>query len=185
MQLRGARVAVLVADGFEQRELDAPVDALRAAGATVEILAPDPGHLRHIQGLHHFELAPGTAADRTLGEASPDEYDGLLIPGGCISPDTMRQSPMHLAFVRDFVRSGKPTAVICHGAWLLADAGVATGRMLTSWPGIRCDLERAGAVWVDQEVARDLNLITSRSPADLPAFNQAFVQALAAAHQPA
>lgn len=179
--LEGVTVAVLLSDGFEQVELDGPVKALREAGARVEILAEDQPHLARIRGMNHLDAAGGAKGDRLLAEVSPLEFDGLLIPGGAISPDTMRQSQAHLTFVRKFVESDRPVAVICHGAWLLGDAGVAQGRRLTSWPGIRKDLERAGADWVDEEVVEDGNLITSRKPDDIPAFNGAFLRALAQA----
>lgn len=178
--LAGRRVAVLVADGFEQAEFDGPVQALRKAGAQVEVLAPNAHHLGHIRGVRHQEPAEGTKGDRVLTEATPDTYDALLVPGGLYSPDAMRMSKAHLAFVKAFAEAGKPMAMICHGLWLLADAEVAAGRTLTSWPGIRRDLERAGATWVDQPVVIDGALITSRKPDDVPAFSRAIVQALAA-----
>lgn len=179
--ITGLKVAVLVADGFEQAEFDGPVAALRKAGARVEVLAPDAQHLGHIRGVRHREPAEGTKADRVITEATPDGYDALLVPGGLYSPDAMRLSRVHLAFVKAFAESGKPLAMICHGLWLLADADAAEGRTLTSWPAIRRDLERAGAHWVDQPVVVDGALITSRKPADVPAFSAALVQALAGA----
>lgn len=182
--MRGKKVAVIVSDGFEQVEFDEPVKALREAGVVVEVLAEDEEHLSKIHGVNHFDAADGTTGDRLLEEAKPEDYDALLVPGGAVSPDTMRQSETHLSFVRSFVESGKPTFVICHGPWLLADAGVAKGRRLTSWPGIRRDLERAGAEWVDQEVVVDGNLVTSRKPDDIPAFNDAILDALRAAAGP-
>jgi protease I len=178
--LAGRKVAVLVADGFEQAEFDGPVQALRKAGAQVEVLAPNAQHLGHIRGVRHHEPAEGTKGDRVITEATPDTYDALLVPGGLYSPDAMRLSKAHLAFVKAFAESGKPMAMICHGLWLLADAEVASGRTLTSWPAIRRDLERAGAIWVDQPVVVDGALITSRKPDDVPAFSRALVQALAA-----
>lgn len=179
----GLKVAVIVADGFEQREFDGPVEALRKAGATVEVLAPDDRHLGSIKGVHHFEPGEGTRGDRVITEAGVDEYDGLLIPGGLASPDTMRQSEAHLKLVRDFMEVGKPVAAICHGGWLLADADVLSGRHVTSWPAIRRDLERAGARWSDQPVVQDGHLVTSRKPDDVPAFSKAFISVLAAARK--
>jgi protease I len=178
--LAGRKVAVLVADGFEQAEFDGPVQALRHAGAQVEVLAPDAQHLGHIRGVRHREPAEGTKGDRVITEATPETYDALLVPGGLYSPDAMRMSKAHLAFVKAFAEAGKPMAMICHGLWLLADAEAASGRTLTSWPAIRRDLERAGATWVDQPVVVDGALITSRKPDDVPAFSRALVQALAA-----
>ncbi|HEY9856138.1 MAG TPA: type 1 glutamine amidotransferase domain-containing protein [Stenomitos sp.] len=177
--LKGKKVAVLVADGFEQSEFDGPVQALRDAGATVDVLAEDEKHLQHIKGVHHFEPGPGTKGTRLLKDASPDEYDLLFVPGGLASPDHMRMSEAHLAFVRAFLQAKKPTAMICHGPWLLADSGMAEGRTVTSWPAIRRDLERAGATWRDEQVVRDSNLVTSRKPDDIPAFSKAVVELLA------
>lgn len=182
--VRGKKVAVIVADGFEQRELDAPVQALRQAGVIVEVLAQDRAHLKHIHGVNHLGDAAGTKGDRLVTDAKVDDYDALMIPGGAVSPDTMRQSPTHLQLTRSFVESGKPVAAICHGPWLLADAGCAQGRMLTSWPGIRRDLERAGASWVDREVVVDGNLITSRKPKDVAAFSAALLDLLARGREP-
>jgi len=173
-------VAVIVSDGFEQVELDEPVKALREAGATVEVLAEDEEHLERIKGVKHLDAAEGTKGDRLLEEAKVEDYDALLVPGGLASPDAMRRSQRHLDLVRAFVEAGKPTFVICHGPWLLPDAGVAEGRRLTSWPAIRKDLERAGAQWVDEEVVVDKNLVTSRMPDDIPAFNNAIVEMLRA-----
>lgn len=169
------KVAVIVSDGFEQVELDKPVAALREAGCEVVVLAEDEDHLEEIKGMNHLEPAQGTKGDKLLAEARADDYDALFVPGGAVSPDTMRRSEKHLAFVRAFVQAGKPTFTICHGAWLLADAEVARGRRLTSWPSIRRDLERAGALWRDEEVVVDGNLVTSRKPDDIPAFNRAML----------
>ncbi|HWG92095.1 MAG TPA: type 1 glutamine amidotransferase domain-containing protein [Candidatus Thermoplasmatota archaeon] len=179
--LEGVKVAVIVSDGFEQVEFDGPVKALREAGAEITVLAEDDAHVRKIHGVNHFDPAEGTAGDRIIDGVSAEEFDGLLVPGGAISPDSMRQSEEHLRLVREFMTAGKPVAVICHGGWLLADAGVAEGRNLTSWPGIRRDLERAGAVWHDMEVVVDDNLVTSRMPDDIPAFSEAFIDKLAEA----
>lgn len=176
--MRGTKVAVIVSDGFEQVELDEPVKALREAGADIDILAEDEEHLSNIVGVNHLEKADGATGDRLLSDADPGDYDALLIPGGLASPDSMRQSEEHLSFVRAFVKSGKPTFAICHGGWLLADAGVAEGRRLTSWKAIRKDLERAGAEWVDEKVVVDGNLVTSRNPDDLDAFCDAIVEKL-------
>lgn len=176
--MRGSRVAVIVADGFEQVELDEPVKALREAGADVEILAEDEEHLSKIKGVHHFEPGEGASGDRLLSEAKPEDYDAILVPGGLASPDTMRRSDAHRKFVRAFMEAGKPTFSICHGPWVLADAEVTKGRRMTSWPAIRRDLERAGAKWEDEPVVVDGNLVTSRGPDDLPKFNDAIVEVL-------
>lgn len=178
--LAGMRVAVVVSDGFEQSEFDGPTRALKDAGAIVDVLAEDAAHLQRIEGRRRFEPAEGTRGDRLIGEATSHDYDMLLVPGGCVSPDTMRQSEPHLKLVKSFFEANKPVAMICHGPWLLADADEARGRTVTSWPGIRRDLERAGATWVDQDVVVDGALITSRRPQDVKAFNQAILEALSA-----
>jgi protease I len=177
--LEKRRIAVLVADGFEQSEFEVPVRRLREAGAVVHVLAPDAKRLPHIEGESHGKTAAGTRADKLLSEVRPEDYDGLLIPGGLKSPDTMRQSQAHLDFVKAFAASEKPVAAICHGAWLLADADVLEGRTVTSWPGIRRDVERAGATWVDKAVVTDGTMVFSRKPADAEQFADTFVEKLA------
>lgn len=164
------KVAVIVSDGFEQVEFDEPVNALREAGVQVDVLAEDEAHLSGIRGMRHLEPAEGTQADRLLEEVRAEEYDALLIPGGLASPDAMRRSEPHLELVEAFMNAKKPTFAICHAGWLLADSGVAEGRRLTSWKGIRRDMERAGATWVDEPVVVDGNLVTSRKPKDIPRF---------------
>ncbi|MGZ3449067.1 MAG: type 1 glutamine amidotransferase domain-containing protein [Polyangiales bacterium] len=166
------RVAAIVADGFEQSELDGPVAALRREGVTVDILAPDERHHDHVKGVNHFDPGPGTKPDRLLEDADPDAYDAILIPGGLASPDTMRQSRAHLDFVKRFAELDKPIFAICHGPWLLADADLIRGKTMTSWPGIKMDLVRAGAKWVDRDVVVDRKLVTSRRPSDIPAFSR-------------
>jgi protease I len=178
--LEKQRIAVLVADGFEQSEFEVPVRRLREAGAVVHVLAPDAKRLPHIEGESHGKPAAGTRADKLLSEVRPEDYDGLLIPGGLKSPDTMRQSQAHLDFVKAFVASEKPIAAICHGAWLLADADALKGRSVTSWPAIRRDIERAGATWLDQAVVTDGAMVFSRKPADAEQFAEAFIGKLAA-----
>ena len=175
--LDGRRIAVLAADGFEKVELAVPVAALRAAGADVDIVSLREGHIR---GVNLHEPAGRVKVDRLLADVSPDDYDALLIPGGFINPDLLRQSAMARDFVRQFDTERKPIATLCHGPWLLADADGASHRTVTSWPAIRRDLERAGATWVDQEVVVDGNLVTSRKPDDVPAFSRAVVQLLVA-----
>lgn len=177
--LKGVRIAAIISDGFEQSEFEDPVAALRAAGAEVEVLAQTPKQLSEgIQGVEHLKLGRVVHADKLIVDADPAQYDGLLIPGGAISSDQMRVSSTHLALVRNFMDSGKPIAVICHGGWLLADSGAAQGVTLTSWPAIRKDLERAGAIWKDQEVIVDRNVVSSRKPADIPAFTREFAKLL-------
>lgn len=171
-QLKGRRVAVLAADGFERVELSVPVAALRAAGAKVEIVSLRPGRIR---GVNLHEPAARVAVDRTLDQASVDDYDALLIPGGFINPDLLRQSEAARSFVQKFDATGKPIATLCHGPWLLASAGLTQGRTMTSWPGVRDDMVNAGATWLDREVVVDGSWLTSRGPQDLVPFVKALV----------
>jgi len=176
--LNGRKVAVLATDGFEQAELVKPVEGLRAAGAEVEIVAPNAGK---IQGYNHREKGAAVAVDKTLAEAKPAQYDLLVLPGGVISPDALRLEPKAIAFVRGFVEAGKPISAVCHGPWTLIDAGAVSGRKMTSWPSLKTDLANAGAQWVDEEVVVDGTLVTSRKPDDLPVFIAKTVEVLAGA----
>ena len=166
-KLTGKKIAVLATDGFEQVELTRPVEALKAAGAEVEVVSPKSGS---IKGFNHHDKGDRTPVDRTLSEASSDDYDGLVLPGGVINPDALRLEDEAIAFVRDFLDASKPIAAICHGPWTLIDAGGVEGRRVTSWPSLKSDLSNAGATWVDEEVVVDDGLVTSRNPDDLPAF---------------
>jgi protease I len=182
-ELNGRWVAILAADGVERVELEQPRQALDEAGARTELLSLHDGQ---IQARNNDLDAAGTfEVDALVSEASVEEYDALLLPGGTVNPDKLRVDEAAVAFVRDFVASGKPVASICHGPWTLLEAGVVSGRTLTSFPSIRTDLRNAGATVVDQEVAVDGNLITSRSPDDLPAFCRAIIQAFARVDAPA
>ena len=171
-QLEGRRIAVLAADGFEKVELTVPVTAMRAAGADIDIIS-----LRHgrIRGVNLHEPASRVKVDHTLGEVSVDDSDALLIPGGFINPDLLRQSAEAREFVRKFDATGKSIATLCHGPWLLASAGLTQGRRMTSWPGVRDDMVNAGATWVDEAVVRDGNWLTSRGPQDMVPFVGALV----------
>lgn len=171
--LRNHRIAVLVADGFEKIELTAPVAALKAKGAQVEIISLYPGTIR---GMNLHEPAGTIEVDRTVDNTDPADYDALLIPGGYINPDLLRQSAAAREFVRSFDITRKPIATLCHGPWVLASAGLVRGRTLTSWPGVRDDMVNAGANWLDQQVVRDGNLVTSRGPQDMGAFVRATVE---------
>jgi protease I len=168
--LKGRRVAVLAADGFEKIELTLPLNALEAKGAEVDIISLRSGNIR---GVNLHEPASRIKVNRTLDEASPADYDALLIPGGFMSPDLLRQSAAARDFVRAFDVARKPIASICHGPWIIASAGLAKGRTMTSWPGVRDDMVNAGAVWLDQAVVRDGNWVTSRGPQDIKAFIKA------------
>ncbi|KMO79110.1 MULTISPECIES: type 1 glutamine amidotransferase domain-containing protein [Mycolicibacterium] len=175
--LQGKRVAILAADGVERVELDDPREALQDAGANTELLSLKEGE---IQARNNDLDSAGTfTVDRLVGDASVNDYDALLLPGGTVNPDKLRIDETAVSFVRAFVESGKPVAAICHGPWTLVEAGVAEGRTLTSYPSLRTDLRNAGATVVDEEVVIDGNLISSRSPADLPAFCSAIVEEFA------
>jgi len=176
--LKGRRIAVLAADGFEKVELTVPMHALRAAGAKVDVVSLKRGRIR---GLNLNLPATRVRVDRTVEQAAAGDYDGLLVPGGFINPDLLRQSASARELVREFVESGKPVVTLCHGPWVLASAGVLQGRTLTSWAGIRDDVVNAGATWLDQEVVRDGNLTTSRGPQDMAGFIPAMLDAFAAA----
>lgn len=176
--LSGKKVAVLATDYFEEAELTEPVKALREAGATVEIIAPKSGE---IKGLKHVDPGESVKVDKTLDEADAGDYDALLLPGGAVNADHLRGERK----ARDFVvkmmdEQGKPTAVICHAPWMLVSTGLARGKKLTSYHTIQDDMRNAGADWVDEECVIDGNLITSRNPDDIPAFNQALISALSA-----
>jgi protease I len=174
--LSGRRIAVLAADGFEKVELTIPVKALRLAGADVEIVSLRSGSIR---GVNLHEPASRVHVDRTLADADPADYDGLLVPGGFINPDLLRQSAEARRFVRAFEEAGKPIATLCHGPWVLASAGLVSGRTMTSWPGVRDDMVNAGAIWVDQEVVQDRNWVTSRGPQDMVPFVEAITRLFA------
>jgi protease I len=157
----------LATDGVEQVELTEPCDAVEAAGGKAELISIKSGK---IQGMHHFEQGDMFGVDRLVAEASAEEYDGLVLPGGLANPDTLRMDDAAVDFVRDFFKQGKPVAAICHGPWVLVEADVVEGRTLTSWPSVKTDIQNAGGTWVDREVVVDEGLVTSRKPDDLPAF---------------
>jgi len=175
-ELEGKKVAILAADYYEEVELTKPLAALREAGAEVKIVSPKSGE---IQGMNHAEKGDKIKVDLTLEEANAEDFDALMIPGGAMNPDTLRSTEAALEFTRHFFQAGKPAALICHAPWVLADAGLARGRTLTSWPAIRTDLRNAGANWVDKEVVVDEGLVTSRKPDDIPAFNRKMIEEFA------
>jgi protease I len=174
--LKGHKVAILATDGVEQVELVEPRKALDAAGAVTHLISPKEGA---IQGVNHDEKGDMLKVDRPLSEVRASEYDALLLPGGVANPDALRMVPAAVQFVREFMLSEKPVAAICHGPWLLVEAGAVSGRTLTSWPSIKTDIRNAGGEWVDQPVAIDDRLITSRKPSDIPAFSAAIVKQFA------
>lgn len=175
-QLAGKKVAVVATDGFEQSELTEPVKALKNAGAEVHVIAPKSGE---IQGKKHDKNGDKIRVDRTLSEASADDYDALVLPGGVANPDSLRTEREAIAFIRRFVEEDKPIAAICHGPWPLIDAGGVEGRRMTSYPSLKADLKNAGATWVDEEVVVDRGLVTSRKPDDLPAFCAKMIEEIA------
>jgi protease I len=175
-ELNGKRVAIVATDMVEQVELLEPRKALDEAGAQTEVVSIEPGK---IQGFNHYDKGDEIPVDRTIEEASADEYDALLLPGGVGNPDTLRMDENVVSFVRGFFEQGKPVAAICHGPWTLVEAGVVRGRKLTSWPSIQTDIRNAGGNWVDEEVVVDQGLVTSRKPDDIPAFNAKMVEEFA------
>jgi protease I len=172
-ELEGKKVAILVADGFEQVEMTKPRAALDDAGAETTIVSVKSGE---IQGMNHADKGDKFKVDMTLDDARPEDFDALMIPGGLINPDTLRSTPEALEFTRHFFEEGKPVAAICHGPWVLIDADVVKGRTLTSWPAIKTDVRNAGGNWVDKEVVVDNGLVTSRKPDDIPAFNRKMIE---------
>ena len=174
--LKGMKVAILAADGFEQVELTEPQEALEKAGARTSIVSPAKGKVKAWKMTDWGKELP---VDVPLASARAEDFDALLLPGGVMNPDKLRQEPQAVRFVRAFFDAGKPVAAICHGPWTLIDADVVRGRTLTSYPSIQTDLKNAGARWVDREVVTDGNLVTSRKPADLPAFNRAAIETFA------
>ncbi len=179
--LNGMKVAILVAEGFEQVELTGPKQALDEAGAQTRIVSPAKGE---VQGWKHFDKADKFKVDVPLEQADAADFDALVLPGGVANPDQLRTMPKAVQFVRAFFDAGKPAAVICHGPWTLIEAGVVKGRTVTSWPSLKTDLTNAGAKWVDQEVVVDNGLVTSRKPDDLPAFNRKMLEAFAEDRRP-
>lgn len=169
-QLNGIRVAILVENGFEQSELLEPRKYLDENGAKTEVVSPQR---EQVKGWNHTEWGQVVKVDVPLERANADDYDALLLPGGVINPDKLRIQPKAVEFVKAFFNAGKPVAAICHGPWTVLEAGAARGHRVTSWPSLKTDLENAGANWVDQECVIDGNLITSRKPDDIPAFNHA------------
>jgi protease I len=166
-QLEGKRVAFLFTEGVEQVELTEPLDAVRKAGADVDLVSLEAGT---VQMFNHLDKGDTTEANLAVADADASDYDGLVIPGGVANPDNLRTDPDAVSFVRDFFEQDKPVGIICHGPWMLVETDVARGRKVTSWPSLRTDLRNAGATWVDQEVVVDNGLVTSRKPDDLPAF---------------
>jgi protease I len=178
-ELNGRTIAVLATDGVEQVELTEPVKALKEAGARVEVVSDKKDE---IQGFKHHDKASKIHVDTPLEKAKPEQFDGLVLPGGVINPDALRLIPQAIDFVRHFVQAKKPIAAICHGPWTLIDAGGVKGKKMTSWPSLKTDLSNAGAKWVDERVVIDGSLVTSRKPDDLPAFNKTMIEEFGHSH---
>ena len=174
--LEGKRVAIVVANGFEQVEMTSPREALEQAGAETYLVSIEDSR---VKGWKHTDWGDTFEVDVPIDEANAEDYDALLLPGGVMNPDKLRRDERVLAFVREFFEEGKPVAAICHAPWTLIDAGVVDGRHVTSYPSLRADLENAGAEWTDAEVVVDQGLVTSRKPEDLPAFNAKMLEEIA------
>ena len=174
--LTGKRIAILVADGFEQDELLKPREALESAGAETEVVSPCE---KKVKGHKHHRPGRSVKVEVPIEQARAEDYDGLLLPGGVQNPDTLRMNTQAVDFVKSFFEAHKPVAAICHGPWTLVEANVVRGRRVTSYPSIKTDLRNAGADWVDQEVVVDNGLVTSRKPDDIPAFNAKMIEEFA------
>jgi protease I len=175
-ELQGKKIAFLATDGVEQIELTEPWKAVQQAGATPELISIKEGE---IQGVHHMDKADTFRVDRLAKDADPDDYAGIVQPGGVANPDFLRNDEDAVRFFRAFFDAGKPAGVICHGPWMLVEADVARGRTVTSWPSLKTDLRNAGATWLDGECVVDRGLVTSRKPDDLPAFCAKIVEEFA------
>ena len=180
--LKGLKVAILVDNGFEQVEMTEPRKALDQAGAETRIVSPQSSRVR---AWNLTEWGDKFPVDVALDEARADDFDALHLPGGVMNPDLLRMQPRAVAFVKAFFDAGKPVSVICHGPWTIIEAGAARGRRIASWPSLKTDLRNAGAEWVDQEAVVDGNLVSSRKPDDIPAFNKAMIELFSHARQPA
>lgn len=175
MELTDVRVAILTEEGFEQVELTSPKEALEKAGAKTDVISPKSGK---IKAWNTKDWGIEIPVDKVLNEARVEDYDALVLPGGVLNPDKLRQNKDAVAFVKEFLQSGKPVAAICHGPQTLIETGLLDGRRMTSYPSLQTDLKNAGANWVDQEMVHDGNLISSRKPDDLPAFNKELIKIL-------
>lgn len=174
--LKGMKIAILSENGFEQSELMEPKKALEQAGAQTFVVSPQKDKIKGWKMMNWGDEIP---VDVVLTQANPDDYDALLLPGGVINPDKLRMQPEAVTFVQHFLNQKKPIAAICHGPWMLVESGAVKGKTVTSWPSIRTDIINAGGQWIDQEVVVDGNIVTSRKPDDLPAFNKRVITLLA------
>jgi protease I len=172
-KLENKKIAILMTDGFEEEEFTKPQEALQQAGAITEVIADKTGK---VKAWNHTNWGGEYKVDKTLNEVNSEDYNGLLLPGGVLNPDTLRQNPKAISFIKDFFKEGKPIAAICHGPQLLIETDAIEGREMTSYPSIKKDLENAGARWVDKEVVVDQGLVTSRKPDDIPSFNKKMIE---------
>jgi protease I len=179
-ELQGKKIAFIATEGVEQLELTEPWKAVQEAGAEPQLISVEPGE---VQAWQHFDKGGSFKVDRTIEEAHVEDYDALVLPGGVANPDQLRTDENVVSFIREFATSGKPIGVICHGPWTLIEAGVVKGRAITSWPSLQMDLRNAGAHWVDEEVVVEPGLVSSRKPADLPAFNAKIIEQFALGRQ--
>jgi protease I len=170
--LQGKTIAILATDGFEQVELTKPKKALEEAGAKTQVVSPNP---KKIKGWNKKDWGEEVSVDVTLDSADPTQYDALLLPGGVMNPDHLRMNPDAVKFVKHFFEHAKPVAAICHGPWMLVEAGAVRGRTITSWPSLKTDIRNAGGTWVDEEVVLSNGVVTSRMPDDIPAFNRQII----------
>ncbi len=175
-ELQNRQVAILATEGFEYVELTKPKQALEEAGAKTQVISPKAGKIR---GWDIDKWGDEVPVDVSLDAANPEDYDALLLPGGVINPDKLRQEPKAVQFVKAFFEAGKPVGSICHGPWMLVEADVVRGRTITSWPSLKTDIKNAGGQWVDREVVTDQGLVTSRKPDDIPAFNKKIIEEFA------
>jgi protease I len=180
-KLDNKRIAFLFTEGVEQVELTEPLEAIRNAGADVDLVSTEQGQ---VQMFNHLDKGDTIEADHAAADVDASDYDALVVPGGVANPDQLRTDEDAVRFVRDFFEQDKPVGIICHGPWMLVEADVARGRTVTSWPSVRTDLENAGATWVDEEVHVDNGLVTSRKPDDLPAFCSKLVEEFSRASVP-
>src|SRR5215472_14866035 len=172
-ELKGKKVAILVADGFEQVEMTEPRKALDEAGAQTHLISPAK---KEVKGWNHTDWGDKFKVEQALDAADPTRYDALLLPGGVMNPDKLRMNAKAVEFVKHFIDNEKPIAAICHGPWTLIEAGAVRGRTLTSWPSLKTDIQNAGGKWVEQEVVTDNGIVTSRKPDDISAFNKKIIE---------
>ncbi|WP_104990370.1 type 1 glutamine amidotransferase domain-containing protein [Deinococcus sp. NW-56] len=176
-QLQGKKIAILATDGVEEIELTSPRQALEEAGATADLISLKPGEIQSMKG--DIEPKGKYAVDRVVSEVQASDYDGLLLPGGTVNPDTLRLDKGAMRFVREMYDAGRPIAAICHGPWSLSETGISQGLRMTSWPSLKRELTLSGAEWVDEECVTDKGVVTSRKPGDLPAFNRKMIEEFA------